>query len=86
MNPQIVISTTSKIPYIAAGIALVALVSFVILKINASKPLPTDDKKEPVIIWQALLMLVFLIETSATPGRKQRKWLKGNFDQWCQKE
>ena len=50
MNPQIVISTTSKIPYIAAGIALVALVSFVILKINASKPLPTDDKKEPVII------------------------------------
>jgi len=50
MNPQVVVSTTSKIPYIAAGIALVALVSFVMLKINASKPLPTDDKKEPVII------------------------------------
>jgi hypothetical protein len=50
MNPQIVISTTSKVPYIATGIALVAFVSLVTLKVSSSRPLPTDDKKEPVIV------------------------------------
>jgi hypothetical protein len=50
MNPQIVVSTASGIPYIAAGIAVMALVSFVFLKVKASRPLPTDDKKEPVIV------------------------------------
>ncbi len=50
MNPQVVISMASNVPYIAAGIALVALVSFVFLKVRSSRPLPTDDKTEPVIV------------------------------------
>jgi len=50
MNPQIVLSTARMIPYIAAGIALVILVSFAMLKIRSSKPLPTDPTKEPTII------------------------------------
>ncbi len=50
MNPEIVISTMRMIPYIAAGVALVFLVSFVILKIYSAKPLPLDETKEPTII------------------------------------
>jgi hypothetical protein len=50
LNPQVVLSTAGKIPYIAAGIGLVTLVSFVLLKIRSSKPLPTDATKEPPII------------------------------------
>jgi len=50
MNQQIVFSTASRLPYIGAGIALVAAVSFAFLKIRSSKPLPTDEKKEPVIV------------------------------------
>ena len=50
MNPQIVISTANEIPYIAAGIALVVLISFAMLKFRSSKPLPTDATKEPTII------------------------------------
>jgi hypothetical protein len=50
MNPQIMISTTSMVPYIAAGIALVAFVSSVLLKVRSSRPPPTDDKTEPVIV------------------------------------
>ena len=50
MNPEIVTSTARGLPYIGAGIAVVASVSFVFLKIRSSKPLPTDDKKEPVIV------------------------------------
>jgi hypothetical protein len=50
MNPQIVISTISEIPYIAAGIAVVAFVSFVTLKVRSSRPIPTDGKKEPIIV------------------------------------
>jgi hypothetical protein len=50
MNPQVVLSTASEVPYIAAGIALVIFVSFVLLKIRSSKPLPTDPTKEPTII------------------------------------
>ena len=50
MNPQIVLSTVSEFPYIAAGVALVILVAFVLLKIRASKPLPTDASKEPPIM------------------------------------
>jgi hypothetical protein len=50
MNPQVVISKAGEIPYIAAGIALVCLVAFVTLKTSSSKPLPTDDTKEPPII------------------------------------
>ena len=50
MNPQIVISTISEIPYISAGVAVILFVSFVVLKINTSKPLPSDNTKEPPII------------------------------------
>jgi len=50
MNPQIAISTISTFPFIAAGIALVFLVSFIILKSYSSKPLPVDNTKEPTII------------------------------------
>lgn len=50
MNPQIVISTASELPYIAVGVAVVALVSIVFLKVRSSQPLPTDDKTEPVIV------------------------------------
>jgi hypothetical protein len=50
MNLQNVIATISKFLYIAAGIAIVFLVSFVMLKASSSKPLPTDDQKEPPII------------------------------------
>ncbi len=50
MNPQVVNATISKIPYIAAGIALVILVSFVMLKIYSSRSLSSDDNKEPPIV------------------------------------
>ncbi len=50
MNPQNVILTISKFPYIAAGIAIVFFVSFVLLKAISSKPLPVDDKTEPAIV------------------------------------
>jgi hypothetical protein len=50
MNPNIVISMLSMIPYLAAGVALVFLVSFIILKTYSSKPLPEDNTKEPPII------------------------------------
>jgi len=50
MNPQVALSGLSEIPYIAAGGALVILIAFVLLKIRSSKPLPTDPKKEPVIV------------------------------------
>jgi len=52
MNPQVTFSTISKMPYIAAGIALTLFVSIVMLKIYSSKQLPRgdDDKKEPSII------------------------------------
>jgi hypothetical protein len=50
MNPQVVVSTASELPYVAAGIALMALVAFVLLKVKMSKPLPTDGKTDPVIV------------------------------------
>jgi hypothetical protein len=50
MNPQVVLSTASKIPYMAVGVTVVGLVSFAFLKIRSSKPLPTDGKTEPVIL------------------------------------
>lgn len=50
MNPQVVISTASGLPYLAAGIALMTLVAFVLLKVKSSRPLPADDKTEPVIV------------------------------------
>jgi hypothetical protein len=50
MNPQIVISTASSLPYIGAAIMLLALISFVLLRVRSSRPLPVDDKKEPVIV------------------------------------
>lgn len=50
MNPQVVLSTASDIPYIATGVAVVILVSLVVLKIRSMKPLPTDPTKEPAII------------------------------------
>src|SRR5271157_4859771 len=42
MNPKIVVSTASKIPYIAVGVTVLALVSFVFLKVKTSGPVPTD--------------------------------------------
>jgi hypothetical protein len=50
MNPEIAASTLSEIPYIAAGMALLVGVSFGILKIKSSAPLPSDDTKEPTIV------------------------------------
>ncbi len=50
MNPRVVISTAGSVPYIAAGVALVAFVSVLTLKVKSSRPLPTDNKKEPVIV------------------------------------
>jgi len=50
MNPQVVISAASGMPYIAVGTVVVILVSFVMLKVRSIKPLPTDPTKEPAII------------------------------------
>ena len=50
MNPQDVVLTVTKIPYIAAGVAIVLLVTFVTLKFRYSIPVPSDDKSEPPII------------------------------------
>jgi len=50
MNQQEVVLTISKIPYIAAGVAIVFFVSYLALKASSSKPLPTDDKTEPPIV------------------------------------
>ncbi len=50
MNPEVVASTLSEVPYIATGAALVAVVTFAILKVKSSGPLPTDDSKEPTIV------------------------------------
>jgi hypothetical protein len=50
MNPQIALSTLGEIPYIATGMALLVVISFAILKVKSSAPLPTDDKKEPTIV------------------------------------
>src|SRR5487761_1410646 len=49
MNPQDVVLTVTKIPYIAAGVAIVLLVTFVTLKFRYSIPVPSDDKSEPPI-------------------------------------
>ena len=45
MNKQIVISTVSTFPYIAVGIVVVFLVSFILLKKNSSKPFPWMIRK-----------------------------------------
>jgi len=50
MNPQVAMSTLSELPYIAAGMVLLVVVSFVVLKVKSSGPLPTDDTKEPTIV------------------------------------
>ncbi|MDA4128977.1 MAG: metal-dependent hydrolase [Thaumarchaeota archaeon] len=50
MNPEVVLSSVNRIPYVATGIALVILIAFVVLKASSSKPLPTDPTKEPVIV------------------------------------
>jgi archaellum biogenesis protein FlaJ (TadC family) len=50
MNPKVVVSTASRIPYIAVGVTVLALVSFVFLKVKTSGPVPTDGKTEPVIV------------------------------------
>ena len=49
MNPLVVMSMASKIPYIATGVLLVLLVAFVRLKVSSSKPLPAGDKEPPII-------------------------------------
>jgi len=49
MNPQTVISTISKIPYIAAGGALLICFSYAILTCS-SRRFSRDDKKEPLIV------------------------------------
>lgn len=50
MNAQVAMATLSEIPYIAAGVALLAVTSFALLKVKSSAPLPTDDTKEPTIV------------------------------------
>jgi len=50
MNPGVAVSTLSEIPYIATGVALLVFVSFAILKIKSSGPLPSDDSEEPTIV------------------------------------
>jgi hypothetical protein len=50
MNPQVAVATLSELPYIAAGMALLGVVSFAILKAKSLAPLPTDDTKEPTIV------------------------------------
>jgi LexA-binding, inner membrane-associated putative hydrolase len=50
MNPQVATSALSDVPYIATGMALLTVVSFAIVRIRSSGPLPSDDKKEPTIV------------------------------------
>jgi len=50
MNAQDALAALSDIPYIAMGMAVLIVVSFVILSIRSSGPLPIDDKKEPTIV------------------------------------
>jgi LexA-binding, inner membrane-associated putative hydrolase len=50
MNQQVVNSTISKMPFIAAGAALVFLISFIMLKIYSSRPLSSGDNREPPIV------------------------------------
>jgi hypothetical protein len=50
MNAQVAISALSDIPYIVAGIAVLTVVSFALLRVRSSGPLPIDDKKEPTIV------------------------------------
>jgi len=49
MNPQTAISTLSKIPYIAAGVAILTCVAYAILTYS-SRRFSRDDKKEPLIV------------------------------------
>jgi hypothetical protein len=50
MNPQVAISTLGEIPYIAAGMGVLAIVSVALLKARSLAALPTDDTKEPTIV------------------------------------
>jgi hypothetical protein len=49
MNPQTVISTLSKTPYVAAGVALLFCVSYAILTYS-SRRFSRGDTKEPLIV------------------------------------
>ena len=49
MNPAAVSSTLSIIPYIAVGIVVVVLVSWVVL-IYSTRGFSIDSKKEPLIV------------------------------------
>jgi hypothetical protein len=50
MNPEATVSIVAELPYVAAAIALLALVSFVMLKRVSSRPLPDDLKKDPTVV------------------------------------
>jgi hypothetical protein len=50
VNPQVAMSALSDIPYIATGMATLTVISFALLRIRSSRPLPGDDKKEPTIV------------------------------------
>ncbi len=50
MNPQVAMSTLSEIPFMAAGMALLTVVSVALLKIRSSGPLPADGNTEPTIV------------------------------------
>ena len=50
MNPQAALSALGELPYIGAGIGVLAIVSFAMIKVRSSAPLPSDDKKEPTIV------------------------------------
>jgi hypothetical protein len=49
MNVQAALSALSDIPYIASATGILVVVSFAILKVRSSGPLPIDDK-EPTIV------------------------------------
>jgi hypothetical protein len=50
MNPAAALSIVSELPFVAAAIGVLALVSFVLLKRVSSKPLPADPKKDPTVV------------------------------------
>jgi LexA-binding, inner membrane-associated putative hydrolase len=49
MNPQVVGSTISEIPFIIVGIIVLVLVSFIMLKIYSLKSLTSKDGEPPII-------------------------------------
>jgi hypothetical protein len=49
MNPEAVVTTLSRMPYIAAGVVVFVLVSLGVL-IYSTRGFSVDSKKEPLIV------------------------------------